>query len=60
MITKTALKRHIERFPEEFTVDELIERIIFIEKLEKRIQKSDDNDIMSEEDLEKEMNQWFK
>lgn len=60
MITKTALKKHIERFPEEFTVDELIERIIFIEKLEKRIQKSDDNDIMSEEDLEREMNQWFK
>lgn len=60
MITKAALKKHIERFPEEFTVDELIERIIFIEKLEKRIQKSNENDIMSEEDLENEMNQWFK
>jgi hypothetical protein len=60
MITKTALKKHIDKFPEEFTVDELIERILFIEKLEKRIQKSEENDIVSEEDLENEMKQWFK
>lgn len=60
MITKTALKKHIEKFPEEFTVDELIERIIFIEKLEKRIKKSDENDTMSEKNLENEMNKWFE
>lgn len=60
MITKTALKKHIEKFPEEFTVDELIERIIFIEKLEKRIKKSDENDTVSEKNLENEMNKWFE
>ncbi|MGO3184139.1 MAG: hypothetical protein ACTIJ9_15030 [Aequorivita sp.] len=60
MITKAALKKHIEKFPEEFTVDELIERVIFIEKLEKRIQSSDKKDVLSEEDLENEMSQWFK
>ncbi len=60
MITKTALKKHIEKFPEEFTIDELIERILFIEKLEKRIQKSDENDVLSEQELENEMKQWFK
>lgn len=60
MITKSTLKKHIESFPDEFTVDELIERIIFIEKLEKRIQKSDENDFISEEDLENEVNKWSK
>ncbi len=60
MITKTALKKHIEKFPEEFTIDELIEKIIFIEKLEKRIKKSEENDVVSEEDLNNEMQQWFK
>lgn len=60
MITKTALKKHIEKFPEEFTIDELIERILFIEKLEKRIQKSDENEVLSEQDLENEIKQWFK
>lgn len=60
MITKAALKKHIEKFPEEFTIDELVERMLFIEKLEKRIQKSDENDVVSEKDLENEMKQWFK
>lgn len=60
MITKTALKKHIEKFPEEFTIDELIERILFIEKLEKRIKKSDENEVLSEQDLENEVKQWFK
>ena len=60
MITKTDLKRHIENFPEEFTIDELIERLIFIEKLEKRIQQSEDNKIIDEKELETEMKQWFK
>lgn len=60
MITKTALKKHIEKFPEEFTIDELIERILLIEKLEKRIQKSNENDVVNEQELENEMKQWFK
>ena len=54
------MKKHIEKFPEEFTIDELVERMLFIEKLEKRIQKSDENDVVSEKDLENEMKQWFK
>ena len=60
MITKTALKKHIEKFPEEFTIDELIERILLIEKLEKRIQKSNENDVVNEQELENKMKQWFK
>ena len=35
MITKEKLKEHIDKFPDkEFSIDELIERLIFIEKLE--------------------------
>ncbi|MBT0608493.1 hypothetical protein [Aequorivita echinoideorum] len=60
MITKSALKKQIEKFPEEFTIDELVERIIFIEKLESRIQKSSDNDTISEEQLDEEIQKWFR
>jgi len=31
-----------------------------IEKLETRIQESDENDTISEEDLKKEMGKWFE
>lgn len=46
MITKEKLKQHIDNFPnelsiDELSIDELIDRLVFIDKLEKRIVESD-------------------
>ncbi|AZA74129.1 hypothetical protein [Chryseobacterium indoltheticum] len=59
-ITKEKLHQQIDKFPDEISIDEVIERLIMIEKLETRIQESDENDTISEEDLKKEMGQWFE
>ncbi|MFY1045834.1 hypothetical protein [Chryseobacterium sp. GP-SGM7] len=59
-ITKEQLHKQIDEFPDEISIDEVIERLIMIEKLETRIKESDENDIISEEDLKKEMGQWFE
>lgn len=43
LISKEKIKAHIDSFEEDaITVDALIERLIFIEKLEKRIERSKD------------------
>lgn len=34
MPTKTKLKEQNENFPEEFSIDELVQRLILIEKIE--------------------------
>ncbi len=34
MLTKTRLKKEIEKFPEKFTIDEFIEKLILIEKIQ--------------------------
>ena len=60
MITKKRLKKHIEQFPEEMSIDELIDRLVFIEKLENRIKQSKDDDTISEADLENEMKECSK
>jgi len=60
MITKEKLQEHISKFPDEINIDDLIDRLVFIDKLEKRIQASDNNEVISEEELEKETQQWFK
>lgn len=60
MITKAKLKAHIDQFPDELSIDELIDRLIFVDKLEKRIEKSESGDVVSEKDLEQEMQEWFK
>ena len=49
MITKEKLLAQIESFPENISIDELIDRLIFIEKLENRILESEKEDTISEE-----------
>ena len=62
MITKERLKEHIDRFPEkEFSIEELIERLIFIEKLEERIAISKNSGAtVSESEIKKELEKWSK
>lgn len=60
MLTKTKLIEQIEKFPEEFSIDELVERLILIEKVELGLKQSEKDEIISDSDLDKEIEQWFK
>lgn len=62
MMTKEKLKEHIDKFPDkEFSIDELIERLIFIEKLEERISISKNSgSTISEMELKNEIEKWSK
>jgi hypothetical protein len=59
-MTKQELKEHIDKFPEELSIDEVIDRLVFIEKLESRIEKSIGGETISESDLKKDMEEWFE
>ncbi|MGC1631039.1 MAG: hypothetical protein WA749_02900 [Gelidibacter sp.] len=60
MITKTNLIEQLEHLPEEFTIDELVERLILIEKVKRGYQQSESGNYVSESDLDNEMKKWFK
>ena len=60
MITKTKLKKQIENLPEEFSIDELVEKLILIEKIENGEKQSLNGETISEVELENEINKWFK
>ncbi|MFC2188761.1 hypothetical protein ACFCT7_15705 [Fulvivirgaceae bacterium LMO-SS25] len=60
MITKAKLKEQLESLPEQFSIDELVERMILIEKIENGKTQSENDEIVSETDLDKEINGWFK
>ena len=60
MITKTKLIDQIEKFPEEFSIDELIDRLILIEKIEQGNKQSENGEVISENDLDKEIIKWFE
>ena len=60
MLTKTNLKKHIEKLPDEFSIDELVERLILIEKIERGNEQSERGELISESELDKEIEKWFK
>ena len=59
MITKTKLIETIDKFPETFSIDELIEKAILIDKIERGDEQSKKGNTISEEELEREMQKWF-
>jgi hypothetical protein len=60
MLTKKKLQETIDKFPERFTVDELIDKIILLDKIDKGNLQSEKGEIISEEELEKQIERWFK
>jgi len=60
MITKTKLKEQIESFPEQFSIDELIERLILVEKIENGIKQSENDEILGESEFNEEVKKCFE
>ncbi len=58
MISKQKLKEQIDTFPDEFSIDELVERLILIQKIENGMKQSDNDQIISEEELDKRIAKW--
>ncbi len=58
MITKAKLLAQIESFPDNISIDELIDRLIFIEKLENRILESEKEETISEDELKTIISKW--
>ena len=60
MLTKEKLKEQIDLLPDEFSLDQLVERLIFIEKVERAEKQSENNEVTAHEQLDMEIEKWFK
>ena len=60
MLTKEKLNKTINNLPESFTIDELIDQLIFIEKVEEGIKQSDEGKVISNEDVKQMIDKWSK
>ncbi|MGY6743829.1 MAG: hypothetical protein ACXIUQ_13910 [Cecembia sp.] len=60
MLTKSQVKKQLDNLPEEFSLDELVEQLIFIQKVEKGLKDSDENKIITETELDKKIEKWFE
>ncbi len=60
MLTKSLVTKQLDKLPEEFTLDDLVEQLILVQKIEKGLKDSNENKVISEEKLETEIEKWFK
>ena len=60
MLTKQQVKQQIDSLPETFSLDELIERLIFIKKVGRAEKQSENNEVISNKQLDQEIEKWFK
>lgn len=59
MLIKTKVLKAIKQLPDEFSIDEMIDRMILLEKIEIGLAQSDSENVISDENLDKEIAKWF-
>jgi len=58
MLTKNTVLQSIDNLSDSFTIDELIEQLIFIEKVEAGIKQSNDGKTISNDDVKSMIEKW--
>ena len=60
MITKTQIKNTLDSLPENVTIEEVIEHLIFLDKVNKGLDDSENGRINTVEEAKIKLNKWLK
>jgi hypothetical protein len=60
MITKTQIRHSLDNLPENVSVDQVIDRLIFIEKIQKGLDDSKNGKIKSKDEAKIQLKRWLK
>ncbi len=60
MLTKEKVDKTIKNLPETFTLDELIDQLIFMEKVEEGIGQADTGRVISNEEIRLILEKWSR
>lgn len=60
MITKTKLISTLDKLPENLTIDQVIDHIIFVEKVQEGISDSENGRINTQEEAKQKLSKWLK
>ena len=60
MLTRNTVIQSVNNLPESFTIDELIDRLIFIEKVEQGMKQAEEGNVVSNDDVKKIIEKWSK
>lgn len=60
MITKQQLFKTIEEMPEEFSMDDFLDKILLLQKIEIGMNQSENNETFTTEDARQQLAKWLK
>jgi hypothetical protein len=60
MLTKVNVIKTIENFPDSFTLDELVDKLIFMDKVERGLDQSYSNKVSTQDEARKRLEKWLK
>jgi hypothetical protein len=58
MLTKDKMKELIDHMPDTFSVDDVVEEIILLQKIEIARKQVQDGDFLTEDELDAEIEKW--
>lgn len=58
MLTKDKVKELVEQMPETFSVDDLVERVLLLQKIEAAQSEIENGEGLDWEEVKKEMDRW--
>ena len=58
MLSKEKVKELVNHMPETFSVDDIVEEIILLQKIEIARKQVQDGDFLTEEEFDEETDQW--
>ncbi len=59
MLTKNKVEQIVKDMPEQFSIDELLDRLILIQKIEEGIKDIDDGNTYTTEQAKKKLEKWL-
>ena len=60
MLTKDKVKKAVDILPEEFTVDQIVEQLVILNKIEEGLKDIEEGRVYSTDQVKQELNRWLK
>jgi len=60
MLTKDKVKKTIDRLPDNFTVDQLVEELVVLNKIEEGLKDVEDGRVFTTDQVKQELKVWLK